>query len=239
MTHSPNLSLYVTPPGSKATSRDEQIVRELLQAIVDRRLRPGTRLPEDSLGEAFKVSRTTIRKALQKLAQQRLVSMEHNRGARVAQPGRKEAADVFKARRLIEVALIPAVYENRHSDAYKELHDLVAQEKAAHREGKFQEEVQLSARFHVQLAVATGNLILGEQVAQLTSLSSLIISLYGTSSSVGCDCGEHTELLKLIESNQVAEAQTWMDHHLDAIYQTINTTQDSGDDVDFKSMFSA
>lgn len=234
---SPNLSMYVSTAGPKSSTRDEQIVRELLQAIVDRRLRPGTRLPEDSLGEAFSVSRTTIRKALQKLAQQRLVTMEHNRGAKVAQPSRQEAADVFMARRLIEVALLPAVHENRHSKAYEELHELVLKEKAAHNAGKFQEEVQLSARFHVQLAVATGNLILGEQVAQLTSLSSLIISLYGTRSSVGCDCGEHSELLALIENDQIEKAKVWMDHHLDAIYQTINTNQDTSDDIDFKSMF--
>jgi len=239
MTPSPNLSIYVTADESKSITRDEKIFRELLQAIIDRRLRPGTRLPEDSLGEAFNVSRTTIRKALQKLAQQRLISMEHNRGARVAQPSRKEAEDVFTARRLIEVALIPKVYANVKSEAYKELHTLVKQEIAAREAGKFQEEVQLSARFHVQLAVATGNLILGEQVAQLTSLSSLIISLYGTSASVGCDCGEHKDLLALIESGDITKAQHWMDHHLEKIYQTINTSMDSGEEVDFKSLFSS
>ena len=239
MSLSPNLSVYVTSPDSKSNSRDEKIVRELLQAIIDRRLRPGTRLPEDSLGEAFKVSRTTIRKALQKLAQQRLVTMAHNRGARVAQPSRKEAEDVFTARRLLESALIPMVHQHQQTPAYAELHKLVKQEVAAREAGQWQEEVQLSARFHVQLAVATGNLILGEQVAQLTSLSSLIISLYGTSASVGCDCGEHKDLLKLIEENKVEQAQKWMDHHLDKIYRTINTSLDSGEDVDFKSLFSS
>ena len=66
--------------------RDEAIYRNLYAAIVENHLEPGTKLPEDTLAEAFAVSRTSIRKVLQRLAYERLVDIRLNRGATVAQP---------------------------------------------------------------------------------------------------------------------------------------------------------
>src|SRR3990167_1344156 len=53
-------------------------------AILDRRLQPGARLPEDELASIYGVSRTIVRSALQALAHDRVVTIEPNRGAQVA-----------------------------------------------------------------------------------------------------------------------------------------------------------
>ena len=99
MSLSPNLSVYVTSPDSKSDSRDEKIVRELLQAIIDRRLRPGARLPEDSLGEAFKVSRTTIRKAEYECLGRNAAHQHDCCSTNVLIPGPSLAAQRFDGRR--------------------------------------------------------------------------------------------------------------------------------------------
>ena len=48
--------------------KDESIYQALMTAIVEHQLPPGSKLPEEALAEVFAVSRTGIRKVLQRLA---------------------------------------------------------------------------------------------------------------------------------------------------------------------------
>ena len=81
-------------------------IRDALRdAIVDRRLAPGTKLSEAEVGTLFDVSRTVVRDSLQMLAFEGLVKTERNRGAFVSNPSTEEARQVFASRRLLEAAL--------------------------------------------------------------------------------------------------------------------------------------
>lgn len=233
-----NPLFLASPAMSDSTlSRDEQIYQDILEAIVEHRLLPGTRLPEDALAEVFAISRTGIRKVLQRLALERLVTLRTNRGAEVAQPTAKEAQDVFAARQLIEPALMPAVAEQIDDAQLKTLRTLVDQEHQAQREGLHSRAIQLSARFHVQLIALADNQVLTEQVAQLTTRSSLIIAVYGSRHSVGCDCGDHEELLGLLEEGKGASAAQWMGKHLASIRASLQVDQVTPVEPDFKTIF--
>ena len=223
-------------PGS-TMSRDEQIYQDILEAIVEHRLLPGTRLPEDSLADVFGISRTGIRKVLQRLALERLVTLRANRGAEVAQPSAKEAQDVFAARQLIEPALMPAVAEHIDAQQLTTLRALVEEEHQAQQDGSQSRAIQLSARFHVQLIALADNQVLTEQVAQLTTRSSLIIAVYGSRHSVGCDCGDHAELLQLLDERNGAGASDWMSRHLASIRASLQVDQITPAEPDFKSIF--
>ena len=79
---------------SKHESSDKVgvICRALRRAIIEQALEPGAKLPEDSLGERFGVSRTIARHALGQLAAEGLVELRRNRIAVVAsRAGRKRA----------------------------------------------------------------------------------------------------------------------------------------------------
>jgi DNA-directed RNA polymerase specialized sigma54-like protein len=58
--------------GQQATyfieDKDDHIYNSLVKAIVEHRLLPGSKLPEEALAETFGVSRTGIRRVLQRLA---------------------------------------------------------------------------------------------------------------------------------------------------------------------------
>lgn len=89
-----------------------QAIRDTLRdAIVDRRLAPGTKLSESEVGTLFDVSRTVVRAALQMLAYEGLVKAERNRGAFVSNPTPDEARQVFASRRLIEPGVVDAAIE--------------------------------------------------------------------------------------------------------------------------------
>lgn len=234
-----NAHLFLANPAvtDSGLSRDEQIYQDILEAIVEHRLSPGTRLPEDALAEVFTISRTGIRKVLQRLALERLVTLRANRGAEVAQPTAKEAQDVFAARQLIEPALMPAVVTQASASQLKALRALVEEEHQAQHAGLQSRAIQLSARFHVQLIALADNQVLTEQVAHLTTRSSLIIAVYGSRHSVGCDCGDHAELLELLESGNGTAAQQWMGKHLASIRASLQVDQQTPVEPDFRSIF--
>ncbi|RMO93675.1 GntR family transcriptional regulator [Pseudomonas syringae pv. philadelphi] len=229
-------SLFLTPAADEK-GRDEQIYQHVLEAIVEHRLAPGTRLPEDALAEVFEISRTGIRKVLQRLALERLVTLRPKRGAEVAQPSAQEAQDVLGARQLIEPALMADIAARVAGQRLDALRLLCSQEHEAQHAGRHSEAIQLSARFHVQLCALAGNQVLTEQVAQLTTRSSLIVAVYGSRRSVGCDCGQHGDLLTLLEAGQGEQAREWMAEHLRRIRASLKVDEPVSQTVDFHSIF--
>lgn len=236
MTRPASAPLFLTP-ATDEKGRDEQIYHHVLEAIVEHRLAPGTRLPEDALAEVFEISRTGIRKVLQRLALERLVTLRPKRGAEVAQPSAQEAQDVLGARQLIEPALMADIAARASGQRLDSLRALCDQEHDAQQAGRHSEAIQLSARFHVQLCALAGNQVLTEQVAQLTTRSSLIVAVYGSRRSVGCDCGQHVDLLALLEAGQGEQAREWMAEHLRRIRASLNVDEPVSETVDFHSIF--
>lgn len=220
-----------------ASPRDARIYREIVDAIVDHRLRPGARLPEDALSGVFGVSRTGIRKVLQRLALERLVTIRPRRGAQVSRPSADEARDVFAARRLAECGSIAGIVE-RFSEADGEaLRALAGREGQAQARGGQSEAIRISAAFHVRLVAVAGNDILTGFVEQLTSLSSLIIAVYGSPRSVGCDCGEHGELVGLLARGDAGAAERWLERHLRRIEASLDFTAGEETTPDFEAIF--
>src|SRR5213595_1715107 len=82
----------------------QRIVESVTAAIVERRLMPGTKLAEQKLADIFKVSRTIVRQALNRLSRDKLVTLEPARGAHVAEPSVEEARQVFEVRHMLESA---------------------------------------------------------------------------------------------------------------------------------------
>src|SRR4051795_13126319 len=75
---------------------------QLRAAIVGGRLQPNERLVEADVTRATGASRSSVRTALVRLAQEGLVEHERNRGARVRLVGEEEAAEVLDARMVLE-----------------------------------------------------------------------------------------------------------------------------------------
>ena len=81
------------------------ILDVLRREIVEMRLRPGQQLVERELIERIGVSRTTIREALRQLAAEGLVTTIPQKGAIVAAPSAKQAAELYEVRALLEAAI--------------------------------------------------------------------------------------------------------------------------------------
>ena len=83
------LSPPPTDPDGTATDR---VYEAIYLAVLEHRLAPGEWLREAELATEFKVSRTVVRQALQRRAQDQVIELRHNRGARVPLPSLEDAA---------------------------------------------------------------------------------------------------------------------------------------------------
>ena len=82
--------------------RPERIAVELRRAMLAGEIAPGAELIQAELAERFAVSRIPIRDALRLLAENGLVEIEPNRGARVITLSAEEVAELFDLRILLE-----------------------------------------------------------------------------------------------------------------------------------------
>ena len=231
------IGLKTNSGGKRPGLRDESIHLELSKAIVDHRIPPGTALQEDALSTAFGVSRTVIRKVLQKLSHERLVDLAPNKGATVARPSAEEAKEVFDARRLIEKILIERVVATADDGSIEALGKLVAAEKSAFETDDKTLRLNLSGDFHRQLARLAGNSVLDDFLNELISRTSLIIALYESPGAVPCSHSEHMEIVGALKRRDAKKAAQFMDHHLQHIEAQIELSEDYVR-VDFKNMFS-
>jgi DNA-binding GntR family transcriptional regulator len=148
-------------------------VQSLPRAIVEHRLRPGTKLAEQKLADHFGVSRTLVRQALFQLSQQRLIRLEPARGAFVASPSASEAQQVFAVRRMLETEMTRSFVREATPAHLKALRAHVAQEKAAVQQANVPERTALLGDFHVRMAELLGNQVLAQMLSELISRCAL------------------------------------------------------------------
>ncbi|MBP1852997.1 GntR family transcriptional regulator [Rhizobium halophytocola] len=189
----------------------------LRDAIVDRRLSPGTKLSEAEVGTLFDVSRTVVRYALQMLAFEGLVTTERNRGAFVSNPTPEEARQVFASRRLIETGIVSAAAERITAQDLADFRRHLDEEerhKADRGAVARRAEIKASGDFHLMLAKVAGNAILEKFMDELVARSSLVIALYGRSGVSSCGHNEHADILDALEKGDVDKATSLMLHHI-------------------------
>jgi len=217
--------------------RHDAIYRTISDAIIEHRLRPGARLREDALADVFGISRTGIRKILQRLAHEHLVTLTPRRGASVTRPTAEEARDVFAARQMVECGIMEAVARRITPDDVRELRDLADRERQALRQGEQSTAIKLSAAFHEHLARLSGNATLAEFIGRLCSRSSLILAVYGSAGHLGCESHDHDELIQHLEAGRGDHAAAFMGRHLKAIEASLSIEEEQEETPDLRQIF--
>jgi DNA-binding GntR family transcriptional regulator len=205
-----------------AQARWAPIYEGLKSAILSHRLAPGAKLPEDELGGIFNEGRAAVRAALQTLAHDRLVTLERNRGAFVAQPTREEAREVFEARALIEPHVASLAAAVATPDDVARLKSHILKEDIAIAGEAEGESISLSARFHVAIAEIAGQSILTEFVTELVSRSSLIVALYWQNRETTCESHSHHSLVDAIADRDSEKASELMASHVRHLQAGLN-----------------
>jgi DNA-binding GntR family transcriptional regulator len=130
---------------------------ELRRSILQGELPAGTRLAEDELGQRLGVSRTPIREALRRLADEGLVRITPHRGTYVNEFTVQDAVEMTVLREALE-ALAFRLVAPRITDAdLARLHELHQANHDACVQGDFDAVVETDSAFHAYVVQRTGN----------------------------------------------------------------------------------
>lgn len=214
---------------AETLSSTERIAASITQAIVERRLMPGTKLAEQQLADIYGVSRTLVRQALNQLSRHRLVTLTPARGACVAEPSVEEARQVFELRKMLESALVSQLCTTITPAQIRTLREHLKLEREALKRTDVPGRTRLLADFHVLLARLLGNEVLAELLQELLSRSSLIALMYQSGHSAAESQAEHEALVDALEAGDAARAERLMLAHLGHVEAHLRLQQPSSD----------
>lgn len=214
-----------------------QVYKKLFDVITENVLTPNYRLQEQKLAIAFNVSRTVIREALLMLANEKIIKLEKNKGAKVYCPDIKESKEIFRVRKLLECSSLEESIKNINSAKIDKLKSICLSEKDSLKNKKNRESIRYSVEFHLLLVQIAGNEVIYSLVKELAARTSLIISAYGTKYGAGCSCGNHEELIEILKNKELELAKIWLENHFDKIESSLHLDRVFNHYDDFEKIF--
>jgi len=206
--------------GKVVSSKQQEVQRiaeMLANAIAQHRLRPGVRLVEAQIVETLQANRNHVQAALQRLAMQRIVDIEPNRGATVAQPSAREAREIFAARRAVERAIVEAITPAHIAEQQARIEQHMHNERTATASTDRRAIVRELSAFHLLLGDVCGNQVLAQILGNLMVRSSLIVALYQRGDSPPCASDEHQAIIDALRDGDTQAAVAEMIEHLDEL----------------------
>ncbi|MBK4735382.1 GntR family transcriptional regulator [Noviherbaspirillum pedocola] len=204
-----------------ADAAAQRVYQTIFDSVMSQRLLPGTKLPEAALCELFHVGRTTVQKALQRLAHEYIVELRPNRGAMVAMPTPQEMREIFEARQALEAAILGLAARNATDEDLARLHVHLEREHAVMHTWRQAEWARLASDFHLRVAELSHNAILQRYLAELLSRCSLIVALHEPGGHASCEHEEHAGIVACLERRDAEGAVRAMQAHLAVLEQRI------------------
>jgi DNA-binding GntR family transcriptional regulator len=192
--------------GKADPETDEAIYQAILRAIMEGKLKAGTKLVENPLAQIFRVSRERIRKVLHRLGAERRLEMIPNRGARVPRPTLDDVRSVYEAHRVLEAGVLVQLIRVLDDALLARLDAHLTEERGAANRGDRAASVRLSGAFHIHLVDALGNVDLSRFLRDLLSRSSVMVSVYEPATQSICAVDEHGAIVAALRARDVTRA---------------------------------
>jgi DNA-binding GntR family transcriptional regulator len=205
---------------------EDRVFNAVLNAILDHRLAPGTKLVERDLSELLGASRGAVRAALARLGHSLLVELRPNRGAVIANPTAGETRDLFEARRVIESAVVQRLARNISAKQLAELRTFIADEQKAYERGDRRTGQRLSIRFHKVLSELAGNAELDRFMEHLICRTPLLTLAHKGARLAYCGVGEHREVVEALAKRDATLAAKRISAHLNTLQNQLHVEEE-------------
>lgn len=207
------------PPAELASvSRGEQVYRHITEAIQTGELKPGMRLREVELAQWLGMSRTPVREALGRLANEGLIANDLQRGMIIAELDHQMVTELYAMREVLEgtAAGLAARYASQAEIAI--LRQIIKQDR--------QTGIDIAALtsnnklFHQALYRSAHNRYLLKTLSTLRDSMALLgqttLAIPGRAHSA---IAEHVELVSAIEAHDCQAAESAARRHIRAAYE--------------------
>lgn len=138
---------------AESLSMSSQLYRHLRAAIIRGEICPGQALSESEISKQYAISRQPVREAFIKLAEERLVTIQPQRGTFVDKISIADVLDARFVREAIEVAVALEAATKASPLAIKDLRSLLEKQKALEH-GHNEEFLALDEEFHRTIALS-------------------------------------------------------------------------------------
>lgn len=196
---------------------------ELKHKILTGEIVSQTRLMEIDLSEKMNVSRTPIREAIKRLADDGLVKVEPRRGAYVANISIKDMLDVFEVREDMEGFVAKLAAKRITEEEKVQLKEIAVEyEEAIEKADDKERIIELDEKFHNFIVKCSGNETLRELVNYVQELSLRFRYLYYDDFSLYESTAEqHNRIMEAINSGRENEARVEADAHVKALKEFV------------------
>lgn len=202
--------------GPKPEIENSKDVTDLvLQDILAGVLVPGTWLKQIDLERRYKCTRPEVRRALDRLAQKRLVEHVPNRGYHVYEPDGRRAREVSEIRIILETAVAGTIVKNASADDLDTLRKLAVHFDRMVLDGTMLELYEANLAFHRQLLVLGGNQELVDLIAEIRQrTSSAPIAQWRTRARIEQSGREHHLMIDAIQHKDAEELKRLVKQHI-------------------------
>jgi DNA-binding GntR family transcriptional regulator len=213
--HSPVVSVAAS---RRSVSKAALVYEDLRAAIIDLRLTPGARIEKHEICDRLGVSRQPLAEAITRLAEERLVEVEPQKGTFVARIRLADVTEAAFVRRALEVATVAAIAAAMDEPLLKRLDRILTYQAAALKAKDWDEFYDLDVRFHATLfdrmAMRRVAAAVDSSRAPLERARRLLLPTPGRSAAT---LREHRAILAALAARNVAAAAAAMGAHLDEV----------------------
>jgi len=202
--------------------RLSEVVYEKLQDDIRQGdLQPGEPISENRLSEKLDISRTPIREALQRLAQEGLVENQPGQAVSVSAPSMQDVMDVIHVRSLLSPEIARQVAANMSDEERTKLEDAVDRMEEAV-DADRDSWAEADADFHETLYRACPNQLLGELAIQMRNRIQHLTRSSRTSTERISECTEeHRAVVDAIADEDPDRAAEAMKKHIRNLRESI------------------
>ncbi|MBB3300104.1 DNA-binding GntR family transcriptional regulator [Rhizobium sp. BK077] len=199
----------------QAASDTRDVTDLVLQDILAGVLLPGTWLKQIDLERRYNCTRPEVRRALDRLAQKRLVEHVPNRGYHVYEPDGRRAREVSEIRIILETAIAGTIVQNASPEDIDTLRTLAEHFDQMVLNGTMLELYEANLAFHRQLLVLGGNLELVDLITEIRQrTSSAPVSQWRTRARIEQSGRQHHMMIDAIAAGETERLQELVRQHI-------------------------
>lgn len=204
---------------SRPPTISEEVYEFLRRELLTASFQPGEVLREIDLSTRLNVSRTPVREAIKRLAQEGLLEVLPSRGARVRELTASEAANTYEVRSVVEgkAASLAAQYATPENVA--ELRRLLAEINAID-DADYPAHLAADNAFHLAIANMSQNDVLIEVIDMLNSRITRTKIITRRTNPSQATAQQHRAIVEAIARGDSAAAAVAMKDHIDS-YRTM------------------
>ena len=205
----------------------DRIYKELRRTIIMGHSKPGSRLNVKDIAKRYNTSVTPIRDALQMLSHEGLVTIKPRSGYYVTALTLKQLRDLLDMRRILETAAIEKAVLRITSEQLEELRNIHAGY-TGEDDASYERYTEENRKFHYLIAVASGNMVLAEEVKKLHDRLArfMVVQRIGER-----QIRMHNRIIEVLEEHDIEKARQAIADEVNPSQEAIlDTVMDDGAD---------